>query len=338
MTALTQYFLTIAETTVEVSSIDPEMSLQLGETEKRFQAANALPDLQIEASFGTTAIPHVSSIFDTGGVWKVYCQNDSYLFTFSSPVFGPLPYKTAEFNAGFSCGRVFLHRPYFSDSYQGDPLKWPLDEVLISHLLGLGRGVELHAAGLVDARGRGHLFVGHSGAGKSTMTRLWEDHTGVVILSDDRIVLRRKAGQFVMYGTPWHGDTRHAAPASTPVSAIYLLEHSDTTRLIPLSAPQAVARLFAMSIAAVYCREAVEFTLGFLNRLADIVPCFALPFVPDTCVKDFVLNGGVAARTNSATYPCHVSGLGHTPMIAERKYTQPLTVANTKNAHVHGGQ
>lgn len=295
MTVPVRYFLTIAGTTVEVDSIDAQISLQLGDAEKRFQVAHARPDIRVEAAFGTTAIPHALPIFDTGGVWKVYCENDSHLFTFSSPVFGPLPYKTAQFNADFSCGKVFLHRPYFPAPYEAHPLKWPLDEVLISHLLGLGRGVELHAAGLVDAVGRGHLFVGHSGAGKSTMTRLWEEEPGMVILGDDRIILRRKAGRFMMYGTPWHGDARHASPGSAPVSAIYLLEHSTTTRLIPLARPEAAARLFTTSIAAFYSQRAVDFTLGFLSRLVEAVPCLALPFVPDRRVKDLILNRGVAA-------------------------------------------
>lgn len=292
--------LTIAETTVEVGSIDSGVALWLEGAQKRFQVADARPDVRIEAAFGCTAIPSDPPVFDTGGVWKVYCQNGAYLFTFSSPALGPLPYKTAHFNADFSCGKVCLHRPYFPTDRQAEPLEWPLDELLISHLLGLGKGVELHAAGLVDAQGRGHLFVGHSGAGKSTMTRLWEYRPGVVILSDDRIILRRKEGAFRMYGTPWHGDARHASPGSAPVSAIYLLEHGDATRMTPLSATQAVARLFTMSLAAFYSRDAVAFTLGFINRLVEAIPCFELAFVPDRRVVELVRGPHVPASGQPA--------------------------------------
>ena len=153
----------------------------------------------------------------------------------------------------------------------------------------MGRGVELHAAGLIDAQGRGHLFVGHSGAGKSTMTRLWEKEPGVVILSDDRIIVRRNDDGFRMYGTPWHGDARHASPGSARIFAIYLLEHGDTTQLAPLAAPQAVSSLFTRSLAAFYSQDAVSFTLGFINRLVEAVPCFQLPFVPDNRVIDLLL-------------------------------------------------
>ena len=289
MLLLNHYFLRIAEITVEVDSVDGTITLHVRGPQKQFHVSDTAPDLRIEAAFGHTKIPREPPIFDTGGIWKVYHQNNSYQFTFSSPIFGPLPYKIAQFNEDFSFGKVFLHRPYFPIGAEPDPLQWPLDEILISHLLGLGTGVELHAAGIVDACGRGHLFVGHSGAGKSTMTRLWEDHPGVVVLSDDRIIVRYKEGAFRMYGTPWHGDARHALPASAPLFTINLLEHGDTTRLIPLAAPQAVPLLFTMSIAAFYSQEAIDFTLGFLNRLADTVPCFALPFVPHGNVLDGIL-------------------------------------------------
>jgi len=297
------YSLTIAEMTVEVVSVDARMALRLDSPQKRFQVQDARPDVRIEAAFGYTTTPRDPLIFDTNGVWKVYCRDGSFQFTFSSPALGPLPYKTARFNKAFSCGKVFLHRPYFPAALEADPLEWPLDEVLISHLLGLGNGVELHAAGLIDADGRGHLFVGHSGAGKSTMTRLWEGEPGVVILSDDRIILRRKEDRFLMYGTPWHGDARHASPASAPVSAIYLLAHGNATRPAPLASPQALARLFTMSVSAFYSQDAVDFTLGFISRLVDVVPCFALPFVPDRRVVDLVLGADIPAQVKPSALP-----------------------------------
>ncbi len=295
--------LTIADITVAVVSSDAGMVLGLESAQERFQVEDARPDVRIEATFGHTALPCDPLIFDTNGVWKVYCRDGFYRFTFSSPGYGPLPYKIARFNADFVFGQVIIHRPYFPTAREANPLGWPLDELLIGHLLGLGKGVELHAAGLIDAQGRGHLFVGDSGAGKSTMTRLWEEEPGVVILSDDRIVLRRKEGVVRMYGTPWHGDARHASPASAPVTALYLLEHGGTTRLTPLPAPQAVARLFTMSLAAFYSQDAVAFTLGFINGLVEAVPCFELPFVPDRRVVDLVLGSPVPAGGGSAPRP-----------------------------------
>ena len=74
------------------------------------------------------------------------------------------------------------------------PLEYPLDELLIMHRLTQERAIELHGCGIVRADGTGNLFVGHSGAGKSTTTRLWTEREDVEILSDDRIIVRRDEG------------------------------------------------------------------------------------------------------------------------------------------------
>ena len=97
------------------------------------------------------------------------------------------------------------------------------------HRLSRGEGVEVHAVGISDEQGRGHLFLGHSGAGKSTTARLWIDRPGVRILSDDRIILRVREGRIWMYGTPWHGDAGIASPDCAPLDEIYLLEHGART-------------------------------------------------------------------------------------------------------------
>jgi len=49
----------------------------------------------------------------------------------------------------------------------------------------------LHGTGIVRPNGEANLFVGHSGAGKSTTTRLWTEIEDVEVLSDDRIIVRR---------------------------------------------------------------------------------------------------------------------------------------------------
>jgi hypothetical protein len=63
------------------------------------------------------------------------------------------------------------------------------------HRLTQEKAIELHGCGIVRTDGVGNLFVGHSGAGKSTTTRLWTSRQDVEVLSDDRIILRRDDGR-----------------------------------------------------------------------------------------------------------------------------------------------
>src|SRR3989449_11671129 len=132
---------------------------------------------------------------------------------------GPLPYKVASVDRGFTAGEVWLHQPYFPSGLPVHPLEYPLDELLLIHLLAAGRGVEVHACGVVAPNGQGYLFVGQSGAGKTTMARLWQKAQagGIRILSDDRIILRKSNGTVWMYGTPWHGEAAMACAARAPL-------------------------------------------------------------------------------------------------------------------------
>jgi hypothetical protein len=156
-----------------------------------------------------------------------------------------------------------------------------LDELLLLNLLSQGRGAEIHGCGVVDAAGHGHLFAGQSGAGKSTMARLWQERKDARVLSDDRIVLRKANGKIWIYGTPWHGDAGSAAAARAPLSRIYFLRHEQENELIPTREAEAVGRLLACSFPPFYSPKGLRFTLGFLEEVVKAVGCFELGFVPD---------------------------------------------------------
>jgi hypothetical protein len=188
----------------------------------------------------------------------------------------------------FKRGGVLLHRPYFDCDQPIYPLEYPLDELLINNFLSLGRGVELHTSGVVDSQGNGHLFVGHSEAGKSTMARLWDDEPDAKILSDDRIILRNSGERIWMYGTPWHGEGGFVSPDRAPVTRIYFLKKGQENALVPQRRAEAVERLFVCSFASFYSAEALDFSLGFLGEVAKTVPCFELSFVPDKRVVEFI--------------------------------------------------
>jgi hypothetical protein len=226
-------------------------------------------------------IPRSVPLFQSGGLWTLFAERGTYRFSFLSTTLGVAPYKEAWFERDFRSGHVLLSRPHFKTSAPVYPLEYPLDELLMVHRLAQGEGVEVHAVGLTDENGSGHLFLGHSGAGKSTTARLWSARPGARILSDDRIVLRAHGGQIWMYGTPWHGDAGISSPNSALLSRIYLLEHGPRNECIPVAPGLAAAELFARSFVPHYSPEAIRFTLDFLDRLAHQIPCSVFRFVPD---------------------------------------------------------
>ncbi|HEY4903183.1 MAG TPA: hypothetical protein VIH89_06900 [Candidatus Sulfotelmatobacter sp.] len=267
-------------------------------------------------------------LFDSGSIWKLYEGETGFQFDFSAPVFGERPYKRLFVDESF-CGAV-LHMSEESFAGSDDAtgaLGYPLDELLIMHRLTQEKAIELHGCGIVSADGTGNLFVGHSGAGKSTTTRLWTASEDVEILSDDRIIVRAaepktlveapfgstggaasagvlrfaqddrvgskgqpSSGHMRMYGTPWHGEAMFASPASAPLTRIMVLEHGHGNVLTRLSSSQAVAELFARSFVPMHRHEYVESELEFLQSVAESVPCYRYSFEPDARAVEKILN------------------------------------------------
>jgi hypothetical protein len=223
--------------------------------------------------------------FDSGTTWRLYEDAAGFRFDFNAPVFGERPYKRLLVDKRFCQATLQMSEAAFSGfPHVAEPLEYPLDELLIMHRLTQENAIELHGCGIVRQDGIGNLFVGHSGAGKSTTTRLWSACERVEILSDDRIIVRRhtskKTVSMRMYGTPWHGEAAYASPGSASLARIFVLEHGRGNVLTRLSPCQAVAELFARSFVPFHRHEYVDSALAFLQELVSVVPCYHYAFEP----------------------------------------------------------
>jgi hypothetical protein len=268
---------------------DGGVSLGLDEGIRPFAVAPEDCDVQTHVSLvPRLSYPKHAPLFRSGGLWSLFEEAEGYRFSFLRPFEGETPYKEAWFDPEFKTGRVLLSRKFFDANIATYPLEYPLDELMMIHRLSRGQGVEVHAVGIVDKDGRGHLFLGHSGAGKSTTARLWSREAGVHILSDDRIVLRADGGKIRMYGTPWHGDAGIASPDSGLLDSIYFLEHGAANKICQISKNVAAAELFARSFVPRHCREGLQFALGFIERVALDIPCHFFQFVPDASAVEAI--------------------------------------------------
>jgi hypothetical protein len=161
-------------------------------------------------------------------------------------------------------------------------LAYPLDELLFQHrLAAFEDGAEVHAFGVVHA-GRALLFCGQSGAGKTTLARLWRRfRPRDPILSDDRVVLRRQGARLWAWGTPWHGAGIFGTPCRVPLGAIFFLRQAGTNDVRSLPPTPAAARLFARTFPPPWDREAVVRVLDLCARVVAQVPAFELRFRRD---------------------------------------------------------
>lgn len=277
----------IAGMTISVRYEDESLKRPLSPTVGRFAVTDGDGDVRVAVSEIRAPLPPPGRLlFDSGAVWRAYQESAGYRIDCASAAFGELPYKTALFDRDFREGRILVRRDAYTDSMH--PLDYPLDEVIVAHLLGRGRGIELHGCGIIDRDGRGQLFVGQSGAGKTTTARLWLADGDYEIVSDDRVIVRFLDGEWRMFGTPWHGEAELSAPLSAPLAAVHLLTQATRTELVALPAARATAALFGCTFPPFFDSDAVAFTLQCLEHLVADIPVRMLRFVPDRSVIDCV--------------------------------------------------
>jgi hypothetical protein len=268
------------------ASLDPSLA--------PFSMDSAIPDINIQIDRVSALSPTSAlEIFDSGSLWRLYEDDAGFRFDFTAAIVGQLPYKRLLVDRRFREATLQMNEGASSPNGMW-PLGYPLDELLIMHRLTQERAIELHGVGIVGPDGASNLFVGHSGAGKSTTAQLWTSLHDVEILSDDRIIVREHSSsndstQIFMYGTPWHGEAAFALPQRAPLQRIFVLEHGRGNVLTRLTPSQMVAELFARAFVPFHRHEYVESGLSFLQRVADSVPCYRYCFEPDERAVDRIL-------------------------------------------------
>ncbi len=165
------------------------------------------------------------------------------------------------------------------------PLEPPWGVLLTVMILGKDSGIAVHSCG-VDDSGKGYLFAGESGRGKSTMASLWDREARV--LNDERIVVAAKDGRFWLHSTPWHGTYRQVTAQSVPLSKLFLIRHGSQNRVTRISPGPVAAGILPRCFLPIWDKAAMDNTLAFCSKLAQNIPCYDLEFVPNTSVLETV--------------------------------------------------
>lgn len=124
-----------------------------------------------------------------------------------------------------------------------DYLQYALDwGVMIMYNITTARlRTALFHASVVEKDGKAYMFLGRSGTGKSTHSRLWIQHLeGAQLVNDDKPIVRfMDKGTVIVYGSPWSGKTPCYRNVNYPVGGIVSLEqatHNNIRRLSPIEA------------------------------------------------------------------------------------------------------
>ncbi len=229
-------------------------------------------------------------LFDSGGPWRLWRSDRRYLITLHNLARSEDPYQIAFLDQNFDRGETFFDSEIEKSMPGFFPFSYPLDEVVVVNRLGLGHGLEVHAAG-IDVDGAGILFLGASGAGKSTLSRLWEAEGAAAVLSDDRIIItRRGEGGFNIHGTPWHGEAGLAAAAGAPLKSIFFLKQAAANSHQSLGPAQIASRILATCFPTFWNETGMQFSAGLAAEIAQAVPGYELGFTPGPAAVEHVRN------------------------------------------------
>ena len=137
--------------------------------------------------------------------------------------------------------------------------------------------VLFHAA-VVRHGGKGYMFLGQSGTGKSTHARLWLKYIeGAELVNDDNPVVR----EGIVYGSPWSGKTPCYRNVSCPLGGIVLLSQAPYNKIRRLGGIEAYSALVASISGQRWDARIADGLHQTENALATNVSVWHLECLPD---------------------------------------------------------
>ncbi|MEN9445071.1 MAG: hypothetical protein RIS47_1962 [Bacteroidota bacterium] len=251
---------------------------QIAPTDATVRITNELfPNLQadhkiFEANF---------EMYSTAPLWQTYQQAPHLIVRAAA-------YETRKFPVSDLWYETNQHTHYTLGTNNQEssilkPFHNPIDSLLYTHILHNHNALMIHAS-CVEAHGKGYLFAGFSGVGKSTMAKLWEQQ-GATIINDDRILLRKHKDQIWAYNSPMPYPTQ---PRKTKLSGIFLLEQAPQNEALRLTGITAKAHTAAFCIQHNFSKHFTTKTYQIITDLFAQIPIFILSVYPDKNIVEFV--------------------------------------------------
>jgi len=293
---MTSYSLKIADYNILFNGMTDGITFRPSPAQQLFITADTDYDLAVNVFTGPVVVKEEASavfrapyIEEINGMrvkksdefWTVYRLGDYILIRTSCPI--SKDYKEA----------LLVIRPeekswdIIIDSSTGivDPMCYPIDGLLLYYLTALNDDIFIHGSG-VSHNGKGYLFTGKSGKGKTTIASIFRN-SGSEVVHDDRLILRLKNNKVFMYNTPvYEGDRYRKAE----LSSIYIIDHGDQNITSRPGHSDAVTAVMANCIQHHWDTGLIGRLTGAILRMINLVNVKTLQFVPDSTVVSFIEN------------------------------------------------
>lgn len=156
--------------------------------------------------------------------------------------------------------------------------------------------LEMHASVTVKD-GKGFLFLGQSGTGKSTHSSLWlKNIPGTHLLNDDNPVVRVVDGKARVYGSPWSGKTPCYRNEDYPIGAFVRINRAPYNAIHRQNVTESFASISSSSSGLRAIRSIGDGLFSTISSLIQSIPCYVLDCLPDdeaafVCSNEVLKNG-----------------------------------------------
>ena len=158
--------------------------------------------------------------------------------------------------------------------------------VLLKH-----NAVAIHSSVIV-AESQGVLFLGESGTGKSTHTRLWRENIeGARLLNDDSPIVRIVDNEVRVYGSPWSGKTPCYKNEAYPMAGLCRLSQAPHNRITRLSNLMAIGALLP-SCPPVFAHDSAlqDMICTIVGEIVRGTKCYHLECLPNKEASELSYN------------------------------------------------
>ena len=151
----------------------------------------------------------------------------------------------------------------------------------------------MHSA-TVENSGKGYMFLGVSGQGKSTHSNKWVEYIkGSTLINDDNPVIRiADDGTPIVYGSPWSGKRPIYKNVHYPIGGIAAIEQDKTNHIRRESIPVAFGIMLSSCSTLKFDKEIHIFICSTISKLLEKITIHTLFCLPDE----------EAARLSSSTF------------------------------------
>lgn len=278
---MAKHFYTVAQHTFVVGMLDDERGITMPSYEPFRVLETDGTDLLFTLTVDDTFYPmskgeHIGD-FDCGaadfGVYRLPDGAYQMLISLPGGDYCGLLQATADFHAATIATRG-------EDSLRTFAVNNAL--MLMYAFAAADKGTLLVHSSVIKNKGKGYLFLGKSGTGKSTHSNLWLKHIeGSELLNDDNPVIRIYADETVVFGSPWSGKTPCYKNDSAQIGAFVQIKQAPENSIQRNRPLQAFAVLLPSMSAMKWDKQIYNSICNSVGRLIERVSLYTLRCRPD---------------------------------------------------------